>query len=54
MNHSDYCNCNEFEKVIDYDAIRYYRPENDRLNAVKAGLVYQVMGSSFESFRHCP
>jgi hypothetical protein len=32
---SDYCNCNDFEKAADYNDIRYYRPEDDRSNAVK-------------------
>jgi hypothetical protein len=31
----DYCNCNEFEKAVDYNDIRYYRPEDDRFNVVK-------------------
>jgi len=31
----DYCTCNEFEKAVDYNDIRYYRPEDDRFNAVK-------------------
>jgi hypothetical protein len=36
----NYCNCNDFEKAVDYKDIRYYRPEDDRFNAVKkAGLV---------------
>jgi hypothetical protein len=42
---SDYCNCNDFEKAVDYNDIRYYRVEDDRFDAVKKGrLVYQVMG----------
>lgn len=32
---SDYCNCNDFEKVVDHNDIRYYRVEDDRFNAVK-------------------
>ena len=32
---SDYCNCNDFEKAVDYNDIRYYRVEDDRFNAVK-------------------
>jgi hypothetical protein len=32
---SDYCNCNEFEKAVDYNDIRSYRLEDDRFNAVK-------------------
>ena len=32
---TDCCNCNEFEKAVDYDDIRYYRVEDDRFNAVK-------------------
>lgn len=31
----DYCNCNEFEKAVDYDDIQYYRPEDDRFNTGK-------------------
>ena len=31
----DYCNSNEFEKAVDFNDIRYYRPEDDRFNAVK-------------------
>ena len=26
---SDYCSCTEFEKAVDYNDIRYYRPEDD-------------------------
>ncbi len=31
----DYRSCNDFEKVVDYHDIVYYRPEDDRLKAVK-------------------
>lgn len=37
----DFCNCNEFEKAVDYNDIRYYRPEDDRFNAVKKAGLYQ-------------
>jgi hypothetical protein len=41
----DYCSCNEFEKTVDYNDIRYFRPEDDRLNAVKkAGWYMYSMG----------
>ena len=44
----DYCNCNEFEKVVDYNDIRYYRPEDDRFNAVKkAGWYVHPMGVGY-------
>jgi hypothetical protein len=37
----DYYNCNEFEKAMDYNDIRYYKPEDDRFSVVKKGrLVY--------------
>ncbi len=32
---SDYRNFNEFQMVVDYNDIRYYRPEDDTFNAVK-------------------
>lgn len=41
----DYCSCNEFEKDVYYYGIRYYRPEDDRFNAVKkAGWYMYSMG----------
>lgn len=56
----DYCNFKEFKKAIDYNDIRYYRPEGDRFNAVKkAGWYIYDMGhkrpnASLEPFRYCP
>ncbi len=56
---SDYCNCNDFEKAVDYKDIRYYRPEDDKFNAMKAGwyiysLSYERPIASLELFRYCP
>jgi hypothetical protein len=31
----DYCNCNDFEKAVNDNDIKYYRHEDDRFNAVK-------------------
>jgi hypothetical protein len=35
IRNPDYCNCNEFEKAVGNNDIRYYRTENDRFDAVK-------------------
>ena len=32
---TDYCNCNEFEKAVDYNDIMYYSPEDDRFDTIK-------------------
>jgi hypothetical protein len=56
----DYCNCNEFEKAIDFNDIRYCKPEDDRFNTVrKAGWHMYSMGyersiASIEPFKYCP
>ena len=56
----DYCNSHEFEKAVDFNDIRYYRPEDDRFNAVKkAGWYMYSMGYdrpivSLEPFKYCP
>ena len=55
----DYCNCNDFEKAVDYNDIRSYRPEDDRFTAVKKGgsyydMVYQRPIASLEPFKYCP
>jgi hypothetical protein len=31
----DYCSCNDFEKAVEYNDIHYFRPEDDRFNAIK-------------------
>jgi hypothetical protein len=31
----DYCSCNELDMAGDHNAIRYYRPEDDRFYSVK-------------------
>ena len=55
----DYCNCNKFETAVDYNVIRYYRPEEDRFSAVKkAGwyiydMGYQHPTASLEPFKYC-
>jgi hypothetical protein len=57
---SDYCDCDDFEKAVDYNDIRYYRIEDDRFNAVKkAGWyirswAYDAPNASLEPFRYCP
>jgi len=39
------CSRNSFDKVADYNDILYYRPEDDRFNAVKkAGWYMYSMG----------
>ena len=39
----DYCNCNDFEKAVDYNDIRSYRPEDDRFTAVKKAGSYTTI-----------
>ena len=57
---SDYCNCNEFEKAVDYNDIRYYRPEDDKAKAVKTAgwFIYSFCYDRpivvLESFKYCP
>jgi hypothetical protein len=52
--------CSDFKKAVDYNDIRYYRPEDDRFNAVKqAGWYIYDMGyqrpvASLEPFKYCP
>ena len=31
----DYCSCNDFEKAVEYNDIDYFRPEDDRFNAIR-------------------
>jgi hypothetical protein len=31
---TEYC-CSEFEKAVDYNDFRYYRPEDDVYNTIK-------------------
>ena len=56
----DYCNSNEFEKTVDYNVIRYYRPEEDRFSAMKkAGwymysFAYSGPIASLEPFKYFP
>lgn len=56
----DYCSCNEFEKALDYNDIRYYRPEDDRFNAIKKqgwyirSWAYDGPIASLEPFQYCP
>ncbi|HEY7080656.1 MAG TPA: hypothetical protein VH500_13205 [Nitrososphaeraceae archaeon] len=56
----NYCSCNEFEKAVDYNDTRYYRPEDARFNAVKkAGWYIYSMGyerpvASLEPFKYRP
>ena len=35
---NDYRSCNEFERAVDYNDIRYYRPEDDRFNSVSKNI----------------
>jgi hypothetical protein len=57
---SDYYRCTEFEKAVDYNDIRYYRPEEDRFNSVKSGwYMYSIDNerpstTSLEPFAYCP
>lgn len=52
----DFCNCNEFEKAVDYNGIRYYKHEQDRFNSVKTtgwyiyDMAYQRPVASLMSF----
>ena len=54
---TNYCDCNDFEKAVDYNDIRYYRTEDDRFNAVKKACwyirswAYDGPIASLESFR---
>ena len=56
----DYCSCNEFERAVDYNDIRYHKPEDDGFNAAKkVGWYMYSMGyerpvASLEPFRYCP
>jgi len=54
----DYCSRNDFEKAADYNDIRYYRPEDDRYNAIKKGWYIYSTGferpvASLEPFKYC-
>jgi hypothetical protein len=55
----DYCNCNEFEKAIDYNDIKYCKPENEVNPIKKAGwyiysLSYRRPIITLEPFKYCP
>ena len=52
---TNYCDCNDFKKAVDYNDIRYYRTEDDRFNEVGVrSWAYDGRIASLEPFRHCP
>ena len=56
----DYCNCDEFDKAVEFQDIRYYKSEDDRFGVVKKpgwymyAWGYQGVIASLEPFKYCP
>ncbi len=54
----DYCSCNDFEKAVDYNDIHYFRPEDDKFNAIKKqgwyifDMGYQCPITNIEPFKY--
>jgi hypothetical protein len=57
---TDYCNCKEFEKAVDYDDIKYYRLIDDNFHRIKKpgwyirSWAYDGPTASLEPFKYCP
>jgi len=56
----EYCNCNMFQKAVNSQNFRYYRPEDDSYNGVEESgwyiyaWGYQGAIASLKPFQYCP